>query len=140
MGFTEKSNSQSAYEANAQKLNSNLKKLDESLDEIFSVLDKKITFDEFCGSISNEIDEFITVHEQSEKVEFIGGNCVFKVTGFVKKCTVTADLYFRNGKNEFTQVTMNAALPLSKFTDDSVKTDLAEIIKNKGLKVDIEHP
>ena len=140
MGFTEKSGSSSSFEADAKKLEENLQKLDNSLDEIFSVLNKKITFDEFCESISNEIDAFIPKHEQSENVEFIGGNCVFKITGFVKKCSATADLYFRNSKGEFTQVTMNGALPLSKFTEESVKTDLAEVSKNKELKVDIEHP
>lgn len=140
MGFKGKNSIPSSFEADAKKLEDNLQKLDDSLDEIFSVLNKKISFDEFCESISNEIDEFIPKHELSENLEFIGGNCTFKVTGFVKKCIVTADLYFRNDKNEFTQVTMNGALPFSKFTDESVKTDLTEITKNKELKVDIEHP
>ncbi len=140
MGFKEKNGNLSSFEADTKKLEDNLQKLDESLNEIFSVLNKKITFDEFCERISSEIDAFIPAHEQSESLEFIGGNCTFKVTGFVKKCTVTADLYFRNDKNEFTQVTMSGALPFSKFTEESVKTDLAEIAKNKELKVDIEHP
>ncbi len=140
MGFTEKNNAHSSFEADVKKLEDNLKNLDNSLDEIFSVLDKKISFDELCGIVSDEIDEFIPTHEKAENLEFIGGNCTFKVTGFIKKCSTTAELYFRNGKNEYTKVTMSGALPLSKFTDESVKTDIEEILKNKGLKVDIEHP
>lgn len=139
MGFTEKSNT-TLFEQDAKKLEENLKKLDDSLDEIFSVLDKKITFNELCELVSNEIDEFITAHEKAESLDFIGGHCTFMVTGFIKKCTTAAELYFRNAKNEYTMVTMNGALPLSKFTDEAVKTDLAEISKNKEFKVDIEHP
>ncbi len=139
MGFTEKNNAPSTFDADVNKLEDNLKKLDDSLDEIFSVLDRKISFDELCGIVSDEIDEFIPTHEKAENLEFIGGSCTFKVTGFIKKCATTAELYFRNDKNEYMKVTMSGALPLSKFTDESLKTDIAQLSK-KELKVDIEHP
>lgn len=50
------------------------------------------------------------------------------------------DLYFMDDKKEYTKAALSEVLPFSKFTDEAVKTDLAEIAKNKGLKVDIEHP
>ena len=140
MGFAEKNSAQSSFDADVKKLEENIQKLDDSLDEIFSVLDKKISFDELCNIVSNDIDEFITSCESEKNISFIGGNCTFKITGFVKKCSVSADLYFVNDKKEYTKATMSGVLPMSKFTEESVKTDLAEISENKELKIDIEHP
>ncbi len=140
MGFAEKNSAPSTFDADTKKLQDNIQKLDESLDGIFSVLDKKVSFDELCDTVSSEIDGFITKCESEQSLSFIGGSCMFKVTGFVKKCSISADLYFMDDKKEYTKATMSGVLPFSKFTDESVKTDLAEIAKNKGLKVDIEHP
>ena len=93
MGLTEKNNASSTFESDVKKLDDNFKKLNNSLDEIFSVLDKKISFDELCNIVGNEIDEFILRCEKAENVEFIGGSCTFKITGFIKKCSTSADLY-----------------------------------------------
>lgn len=139
MGFTE-NNTNASFETDEKKLKENLQKIDNSLDEIFAVLNKKISFDEFCESISEGIDSFILKHEQDGKLKFLGGSCTFRVTGFIKKCAYEAELYFENSGGEYTKVTMNGALPLSRFTDEAVKVDIAEISKNKEFKVDIEHP
>lgn len=140
MGFTKMNNSSTAFEADVKKTEVSLQKPDDSLEGIFSAVDRKISFDELCDLVSDEIDGFIPKCEEVDNQRFIGGSCAFKVTGFIKKCAITADLYFENYKKEYSKVTMSGALPFSKFTDKSVKSDLAELSKNGGLKVDIEHP
>lgn len=140
MGFVEHSEKLSGFDNDIKKLEQNLQNIDSSLEEIFSVLNKKIGFDELCEAVSKQIDDFIPKHEISEHVSFVGGNCFFEITGFIKKCSVTADLYFRNSSNEWSKVTMSGTLPLSRFNEESVKSDIAEIAKQNGLKMEIVHP
>lgn len=140
MGFVEHSEKPTGFDNDIKKLEQNLQNIDSSLDEVLAVLNKKISFDELCKAVSQQIDDFIPKHETSEHVSFVGGNCFFEITGFIKKCSVTADLYFRDSGSEWSKVTMSGTLPLSRFSEESVKGDIAEIAKQKGLKVEIVHP
>ena len=100
----------------------------------------KIGFSEFCRSVSDRIDALILEYEQAEGTVFAGGSCRFEVTGMIKRCEAAAELYFCTGKNEWEQISVNRALPLSRFSEESVKTDIAEIIKQRGIEAEIIHP
>lgn len=100
----------------------------------------KISFNEFCKSVSDRIDVLILECEQAEGTVFAGGSCRFEVTGMIKRCEVAAELYFCNSKNEWEKVSVNRVLPLSRFSGKSVKTDIAELIKQHGIEAEITHP
>lgn len=100
----------------------------------------KISFDKFCKSVSDRIDALILECEQTQETVFAGGSCRFEVTGIIKRCEAAAELYFCNSKNEWEKVSVNRVLPLSRFSEESVKTDIAELIKQHGIEAEITHP
>ena len=100
----------------------------------------KINFETFCRDVSDRIDSFILERESSGGTAFIGGSCRFEVIEKSRKCAATAELYFLNDKDEWDKISMSRSLPISRFSDESVKTDIAELIEKHGIEAEIIHP
>lgn len=122
------------------RLKKSIKEVQDSLNEILARIEKKVSFDEFSDIVSREIDNEIIEQEKDGNLSFVGGSCTFKITGFIKKCSTEAELYFRSCDNKWTRVSMNGNLSIAKFTEEAVKNELSDIEKSKGIKIEIVHP
>lgn len=100
----------------------------------------KINFDTFCGDVSDRIDAFIVERERTGDTVFVGGSCKFEVIERSQKCAATAELYFHNSEDGWDKISISRSLPISRFSDESIKTDISELIKKHGIEAEVIHP